>query len=64
MNENLLPLAKAPISGISVHFEGQTIEVKGDLKKGIRVPSKERRNWTRPLRARFAAGFRTAGLCA
>lgn len=38
LNTYLLPHAKSPISNISIHFNGQTVEVKGDLKKGIRVP--------------------------
>jgi hypothetical protein len=38
LNDYLLPHAKAPLSNISLHFNGQTVEVKGDLKKGIRVP--------------------------
>lgn len=38
LNEYLLPHAKAPISNIALNFNGQTVEVKGDLKKGIRVP--------------------------
>jgi hypothetical protein len=38
LNEYLLPHAKAPLSNISLHFNGQTVEVKGDLKKVIRVP--------------------------
>jgi hypothetical protein len=38
LNDYLLPHAKAPISNISLRFIGQTVEVKGDLKKGIRVP--------------------------
>jgi hypothetical protein len=40
LNDYLLPHAKAPISNVSLHFNGQTVEVKGDLKKGIRVPFK------------------------
>jgi hypothetical protein len=38
LNDYLLPHARAPLSNISLHFNGQTVEVKGDLKKAIRLP--------------------------
>jgi hypothetical protein len=38
LNDYLLPEAKAPVSNIEIHFDGQTVEVKGELKKGLHVP--------------------------
>jgi len=70
LNDYLLPHAKAPISNISLHFKGQTVEVKGDLKKGIRVPFEGRAQLDKTpegeIRLHFtsitAAGFIKKGL--
>src|ERR1700757_3467961 len=38
LNAYILPHAKTSIHDVTVHFEGQTLVVKGSLKKGLDVP--------------------------